>query len=165
MIDVSSDGHALAVCIRSAFSDVFRPPLDVSIKRSHWEVEDIAAMLARLEALDATQILASDIENFRNSLSAFTPKGLAFVLPQFMLYAIKNPSSSVTDYTVYRLFNLKDENDGPILISLLSSDQKSTICKFLKFISKTIPDRDAMSDEIDGAIEFWCPAARRYANG
>lgn len=70
---------------------------------SSWEDQDI---LAALQAKNG-KIDDEFIAYFFDSLANFTPKGFATILPFYLRFALKHPTSDVAERVIFRCANLK----------------------------------------------------------
>jgi len=90
-----------------------------------WETEDLHRDFA---PFFGKAIPDDVIARHVSSLAVFTPKGLAWVLPQYLSYAARNPKSEAGDYVVYHLSSAnRSDSYWKDRLSYLSADAKREI--------------------------------------
>ncbi|MFM6348518.1 MAG: DUF6714 family protein [Dolichospermum sp.] len=98
-----------------------------------------------------------------SSLSFLSPSALRFFLPAYMIYGLDNPNSNVLEFTVYKLIAPNDFNDLELRqiffdwVSQLSSEQKTAITLFLKYIKQQYEQEEQyISNDANEALQnYW----------
>ncbi|MBW4497541.1 MAG: hypothetical protein KME26_31645 [Oscillatoria princeps RMCB-10] len=94
------------------------------------------------------------------SLPFFSPEAFLFVLPAYMIYALDNPQSNVSDFTVYSLTDTSDKSEIREIfasrVSLFTEIQKEAIALFLEYEADQYDYRRYPSNPASKALQsYW----------
>ncbi len=96
------------------------------------------------------------------SLPFFSPEAFLFVLPAYMIYALDNFESNVSDFTVYSLTDTSDYTESEIdeifasRESLFTEHQKEAIALFLEHEAEQYDSRGYPSNPAYKALQsYW----------
>ena len=123
------------------------------IDRTGYDIKDAKNRVAA-RRLDTDrhwhQVPDKDIEDYSNILSYLDAEGLRYYAPAYMIWALKHfkTSGSLSSASIVYTFNpyLNTGRDKKQLqrFSLFTPDQKTAICRFLRFMSE---HSDGFADE------------------
>jgi len=118
-----------------------------------WEDADIVSAFSEIE--QGSAISPETIWHFRDSLAAFTSRGLVAVLPHYFRFCFHDSRLEVADFLIYRLSSadLRDKFWYETL-QRLDIKQRSAICMFLRYFS--VHDDVATPETTRLALAFWC---------
>ena len=149
-----TEEQPLIKLLRTAFSQTPYIELNKLVSGKGWES---ASVIEAFEEHGSLAMSDEMIEEYKDSLTEFSAAGLQVVLPQYMEYSVKNVTSGVTSYLLYRF------SDGQFFELFLKSMsakhfalKRYAICKFIEFIKQQHPDAEEFSDDLRSATNLWC---------
>jgi hypothetical protein len=143
--------------IVAAIDAGFAPSADLGprdlVTGESWEDSDLRTAFAPVTC--GGEISSELIWRHRDSLPAFTPRGLAAVLPYYLRFCLFDSRLEVADFVIYLLSSadLKRKFWLEFLLRL-NANQRRAICMFIQYFS----DRHdvATTETVKAAREFWC---------
>jgi hypothetical protein len=142
----------LANRIKDAFMNCCCPR-DIA-KKDDWDAEEINKDFS---VYRAGYVDFRILDDHAKSLPALSAKAFVFFLKDYLIYAINNIDSELTDHLVYRLSDLNlSEPYWKERVGFLSVEQLRVINEVLSFIKVSIPEKEEyFNSVVDTAINLW----------
>lgn len=145
-----ADMTQLESAVSKAFNNVLDPTQIADfVDQRDWESRELLELLLRRTAC---RLSDEEIEAFKQALPAFTPLGLIYILPQYLMYSARNIGSDVYLYVLYFL----SSEAGQEKLTAARADQRQAVCQYLKFVVLRDANCALEKENFDKAFKYWC---------